>query len=471
MRRHLLLILACVLSSWTIASAQHSTVSGTITYRERIALPSSASIEVTIEDVSRADAASTVIARERMTMLRQVPVPFEVEYETTRIEPTHRYAVRARIFDGDRLMFTTTDTTLVITQGHPSRVSLMLRSAGGQSSPPQRPVSSPAPIAEPPPLPPAAQLRNLPATFAGTLPCADCTGIRYQLNLMSDDTFALRMTYLGKDPSSTRDAVGSWVLSSDRRVLALKGDDGPATYFGIRDAGTLRKLDVTGQPIASGQPSDLHRMSMYEPIAFTGMLQGAYRAAPGGRTFTPCASGRAWPVAESIIDSALATAYQSAGRKAGEALLVNVRGHIQPGGGADQTFVIDLLAGVMANASCEPRFAAAPLDGTTWKLSWINGAPFAAPATPRNHPTLTFRADTPTFAGNGGCNRLAGRYELRGDSMALSAAGTMMACPGADATETAFKSALLHTRSYRIIGRTLELYGDKRQLLARFEGS
>jgi hypothetical protein len=45
-----------------------------------------------------------------------------------------------------------------------------------------------------------------------------------------------------------------------------------------------------------------------------------------------------------------------------------------------------------------------------------------------------------------------------------------MACPGADATETAFKAALSATRAYRILGRTLELYGDKRQLLARFEG-
>jgi len=54
--------------------------------------------------------------------------------------------------------------------------------------------------------------------------------------------------------------------------------------------------------------------------------------------------------------------------------------------------------------------------------------------------------------------------------MTLSAAGTMMACPGSDATETTFKTVLAGTRSYRILGRTLELYGDKRQLLARFEG-
>jgi copper homeostasis protein (lipoprotein) len=471
MRRHVLLVVVCVLSCWTIASAQHSTVSGTIAYRERMALPPSASIEITIEDVSRADVASEVIARERMAASRQVPMPFEVEYDTSRIEPSHRYAVRVRISDGDRLMFTTTDTTLVITQGHPSRVSLMLRATGGQApAPPPRAAARPAPPAELPPLPPAAELRNLPATFAGTLPCADCSGIRYQLNLMPDDTFVLRMTYVGKDPSTVRDAVGSWVLSSDRRAMALKSGDGPADYFAIRDSGTLRKLDMTAQPITSGQPYELHRMSTYEPLEFKGMVRGAYRAGASGRTFTPCASGQAWPVADSIIDSALSAAYQTANRKPGEPLVMNVQGHLQAGTGADRKFVVDLLGGVMANASCDARYAAAPLDGTTWKLSWLNGAPFTAPPSSRNHPTLTFRGDTPTFSGNGGCNRLAGHYEVRGDTMSLSAAGTMMACPGSDATETAFKAVLSGTRSYRILGRALELYGDKRQLLARFEG-
>jgi copper homeostasis protein (lipoprotein) len=348
---------------------------------------------------------------------------------------------------------------------------VLLRSAGTQVSAPQpRPAARPAPARPLPPLPPAAELRNLPATFAGTLPCADCAGIRYHVNLMSDDTFVLRMTYIGKDPATARDAVGSWALSSDRRALALESADAPAEYFAIRDAGTLRKLDTNGQPIVSGHPYELHRMSTYEPLEFKGRLRGAYRAGPSGRTFTPCASGQAWPVADSMIDSALETAYRTAGRKADEPLLLNVEGHLQAGAGAGQRFVIDVLNGVVANAACDVRFSAAPLDGTTWKLTWLNGAAFAAPASPRNQPTLTFRGDTPTFSGSGGCNRLAGQYEVRGDAMTLSAAGTMMACPGADATETAFKAALSATRAYRILGRTLELYGDKRQLLARFEG-
>ena len=42
---------------------------------------------------------------------------------------------------------------------------------------------------------PAAVLDPPPATFTGNLPCADCPGIRYHLNLFADHVFFLRMTY------------------------------------------------------------------------------------------------------------------------------------------------------------------------------------------------------------------------------------------------------------------------------------
>lgn len=55
------------------------TIKGTATYRERMALPPAAVFEATIEDVSRADAPASVVARTRITspgnppmMLRRV---------------------------------------------------------------------------------------------------------------------------------------------------------------------------------------------------------------------------------------------------------------------------------------------------------------------------------------------------------------------------------------------------------------
>ncbi|MGB6192677.1 MAG: copper resistance protein NlpE N-terminal domain-containing protein, partial [Terracidiphilus sp.] len=55
---------------------------------------------------------------------------------------------------------------------------------------------------------PRLALSGLPATFKETLPCADCAGIDYQLNLRPDHTFASRMVYEGRN-ASFGDS-GSW---------------------------------------------------------------------------------------------------------------------------------------------------------------------------------------------------------------------------------------------------------------------
>ena len=63
------------------------TVTGTVTYLQRMALPPSAVIEVKFQDVFRADAPATVIAEQKITAEgKQVPIPFELRYEPTRID-------------------------------------------------------------------------------------------------------------------------------------------------------------------------------------------------------------------------------------------------------------------------------------------------------------------------------------------------------------------------------------------------
>ena len=116
-----------------------------------------------------------------------------------------------------------------------------------------------------------------------------------------------------------------------------------------------------------------------------------------------------------------------------------------------------------------PRFAMAPLEETTWNLVWVAGTPVPA-AAPATAPTLTFRRDSSTFSANGGCNRLAGRFEARGASLAFATAGTLTACPGSAGSDSRLKAVLANTRMYRILGHSLELYDDQGKLVARFEG-
>jgi hypothetical protein len=49
---------------------------------------------------------------------------------------------------------------------------------------------------------------ELPATFRGDLPCADCEGIRYHLDLWPDGVFHLRRAWLGKP--GIEDDRGRW---------------------------------------------------------------------------------------------------------------------------------------------------------------------------------------------------------------------------------------------------------------------
>jgi putative lipoprotein len=95
-------------------------VTGTVTYRERIALPAEAVVQVTLEDVSLQDVAATVIGETTITNPGQVPIPFAVEYDPSAIVPNNTYTVRARISVSDDLWFTNTTAYPVITRDNPT---------------------------------------------------------------------------------------------------------------------------------------------------------------------------------------------------------------------------------------------------------------------------------------------------------------------------------------------------------------
>ena len=86
-------------------------IEGTVFYRERIALPPNAVVEIQLEDVSRADALATVMATVTLNSESGPPYPFSIDYDTTRIDSRLTYALRATIRVDDKLMFTTMDYT------------------------------------------------------------------------------------------------------------------------------------------------------------------------------------------------------------------------------------------------------------------------------------------------------------------------------------------------------------------------
>jgi len=240
------------------AAAQ--SIQGTATYPERMAWSPTAVFEAMLEDVSRADVAAEVIARTRMANPPNPPIRFEFRYDRARIQSNHAYVVRARILVDERAMFVSDTFYPVLTRGNGNTVSVMMRRAdSGQTA--SEVAQGAIPTLDP-----------LPATFAGTLPCADCPAVRYQLNLFSDRAFFLRMTY--QDRNVTVDDIGRWLLSSDGRILLLKGGREAPLMFAIRDGETLRLLGAGGE---EKQVADSGRQPGV--VRFNRRATGTFRAA------------------------------------------------------------------------------------------------------------------------------------------------------------------------------------------------
>ncbi len=108
-----------------------ATLEGTLFYRERMMLRPGSELHVQLEDVSRADAPATVLASQVWPAEGAPPYSFTLSYEADQIQAGNRYAIRGRITNGDRLLFTTTryidpfagSSVQVLVEGVPARAA------------------------------------------------------------------------------------------------------------------------------------------------------------------------------------------------------------------------------------------------------------------------------------------------------------------------------------------------------------
>ncbi len=114
-------------STETNGSVETARVTGTVTYRQRIALTPNAVIEVKLLDVSRADAPAVTIAEQTiMPAGHQVPIAFSLEYDPGRIDDRSRYVIQARILEKGQVTFISTQAYPVITVGNPNKINVIV---------------------------------------------------------------------------------------------------------------------------------------------------------------------------------------------------------------------------------------------------------------------------------------------------------------------------------------------------------
>lgn len=111
------------------------TFAGSVTYRERMALPPDAVLTVTLEDVSLADAPAVTLAQATIASGgQQVPIPFSMLYPTSAVKPGSVYAARARVMQGDQLLFTTTER-IQVDPLNPSPVEMVMTRVAASETP------------------------------------------------------------------------------------------------------------------------------------------------------------------------------------------------------------------------------------------------------------------------------------------------------------------------------------------------
>ena len=102
------------------------TLKGSVAYRERMALPAGAVVDVWIADTSPGIVAAVLLAQTSVKEGRQVPIPFEVRYDAARVQAGHTYGVRAAIKVDGNILFATKDAVLLTNPLKPADIELVL---------------------------------------------------------------------------------------------------------------------------------------------------------------------------------------------------------------------------------------------------------------------------------------------------------------------------------------------------------
>ena len=199
---------------------------------------------------------------------------------------------------------------------------------------------------------------TLPASFVGVLPCADCPGIRYTLDLFPGNYYFVRLTYLERADAKPFDQIGRWSLSGDGSTLALTSGRRSTERFAVK-GDVLRKLDMRGREIESKLNYDLRRTGTFERIEPRLAMRGMFQYIADAANFRECQTGQRWPVAMEGAYKELEAAYVKARRQSGQEVLVDIEGLIAmrpkaDGAGETATVVVERYTGIRPGETCGP---------------------------------------------------------------------------------------------------------------------
>jgi copper homeostasis protein (lipoprotein) len=316
------------------------------------------------------------------------------------------------------------------------------------------------------------------ASYAGTLPCADCAGQQIVLTLFADQSFRMRTRYLGDRLGMELEVheLGRWART-DAGTIELRGGREAPMRFSPTAGGALRLLDTQGRPIVSTLDYELQRQAEVDRVNGPMRLRGMYAYMADAAVLTECLSGKRWPVSTQGAHLALERAVLAHRAKGGgDWVLATLNARFvmrepEPGLPAREMLWVESFDRLWPGETCAADApATAPLLNTRWRVVEIDGQPVVVDAG-RREPYLQLSGDGNRVRGFGGCSRLSGRFEQGSDGFLFKGlAGTHGACmDSTGAQEARFIDALNATASRRIVGDALHLRDAQGRVRLRFE--
>lgn len=314
----------------------------------------------------------------------------------------------------------------------------------------------------------------LPATWSAEVSCPGCAPHWLTLTLFPDGTFRLRDRYAGGGRDDSFHDLGQWTVRfGDSQRLLLHGGGEPLRQLRLLPEGDLLLLDAAGHDIRSIRDYVLRRLPATDPLSGPMRLLGLYSRQGEQAWFSECLTGARLRLSG---PAAAIAAREHAARYAGRELLAGLEGRHEAAGAGESgdALVVTGFDRFWPGDSCA-RGAMAPgrpLLGTNWRLVALDGKP-AVNDLMANMPAFRLRPKDVRLVGSTGCNRLQAAYMLQPGADAAAGAlrlgrpvvGRTRCAPQTMALEQRLLAALAGVSGYRVVGASLILSADDRELL------
>jgi|GEM_PF-1652670 len=316
---------------------------------------------------------------------------------------------------------------------------------------------------------------NLPATYVGSIPCADCERVDIVLNLRPDQLYQLRKTNIANRGlvQKVESQMRNWRFSRDGRMIILGKQKGMLKTYVVADENTLVFLESESERGTEPIRYNLTRSPSYDPFGDSVKIRGMFSAVEGGAVIQECSSGKVFNVARSGEFEQAVKEYLRLPHNPGEPLLLSFSGKLEGTGQLGEVgelITIDEYNQLYLNRNCLGESVNASLTGTVWTLESIGGRQTAS-FKYREPPYLIMRRDD-TMEGFGGCNEIKGNFLVRGDVLLFERMiQTRMACLNGNELESLFFEVLDEAEFFSIEADKLMIMDQDGDVMATFSGS